>query len=90
MRFDADLYANPFIWYTFPTMILDIIQVVLAILLTVAILLQARGTNVGLAFGGDGSFYRTRRGIEKKLHIATVVIAVLFFGTALANSLFTF
>jgi len=71
-------------------MILDIIQVVLAILLTMGILLQARGTNVGLAFGGDGSFYRTRRGIEKKLHIATVVIAVLFFGTALANSLFTF
>ncbi len=71
-------------------MILDILQVVLAILLTGAILLQARGTNVGLAFGGDGSFYRTRRGIEKKLHIATVVIAILFFATALTNSLFTF
>lgn len=71
-------------------MILDIIQVVLAILLTVAILLQARGTNVGLAFGGDGSFYRTRRGIEKKLHVTTVALAVLFFATALANSLFTF
>ncbi len=71
-------------------MILDILQVVLALLLTGAILLQARGTNVGLAFGGDGSFYRTRRGIEKKLHIATIVVAVLFFATALANSLFTF
>ncbi len=71
-------------------MILDIIQVVLAILLTTAILLQARGANVGLAFGGDGSFYRTRRGIEKKLHITTVILAVAFFGTALANSLFTF
>ncbi len=71
-------------------MILDIIQVVLAVLLTTAILLQARGTNVGLAFGGDGSFYRTRRGIEKKLHIFTVVLAVLFFATALVNSLFSF
>ncbi len=70
-------------------MILDIIQLILAVLLMIAILIQARGTNVGLAFGGDGSFYRTRRGIEKKLHIATVILAVLFLGTALANSLFT-
>lgn len=71
-------------------MILDILQVILAILLTTAILLQARGSNVGLAFGGDGSFYRTRRGIEKKLHIATVALAILFFVTALTNSLFSF
>lgn len=69
-------------------MILDISQGILAVLLTAAILLQARGANVGLAFGGSGDFYRTRRGIEKKLHIATVILAVLFFGTALANSLF--
>lgn len=70
-------------------MILDIFQIIFAILLIIAILVQSRGTNVGLAFGGDGSFYRTRRGIEKKLHIATVVLSVLFLGTALANSLFT-
>ncbi|MEK7633024.1 MAG: preprotein translocase subunit SecG [Patescibacteria group bacterium] len=69
-------------------MILDILQAVLAVLLSTAILLQARGASVGLAFGGSGDFYRTRRGIEKKLHVATVVLAILFFGTALANSLF--
>jgi protein translocase SecG subunit len=70
-------------------MILDIAQVILAVLLTASILLQARGSSVGLAFGGDGSFYRTRRGIEKKLHVATVVFAILFLLTSLANSLFT-
>ncbi len=86
----VDLYGTGPIWYAFRTMILDIVQVVLAILLTTAILLQARGASVGLAFGGSGDFYRTRRGIEKKLHIATVVLAVLFFGVALANSLFSF
>lgn len=69
-------------------MILDIIQVILAVLLTTAILLQARGASVGLAFGGDGSFYRTRRGIEKKLHIATIVLAVVFLLVSLANTLF--
>lgn len=70
-------------------MILDIAQAILAVLLTTSILVQARGANVGLAFGGDGSFYRTRRGIEKKLHIATIVFAILFLGVSLANSLFT-
>lgn len=71
-------------------MILDIIHIVLAVILITAILLQSRGANVGLAFGGDGSFYRTRRGIEKKLHILTVIVAILFFITALLNSLFAF
>ncbi len=71
-------------------MILDIVQAILAIVLTGAILLQARGANVGLAFGGDGSFYSTRRGIEKKLHIATIIFAIAFVLTALGNSLFSF
>ena len=71
-------------------MILNVVQIVLAILLGTAILLQARGSGVGLAFGGDGNVYRTRRGIEKRLHALTIVLAVLFFGAALANTLFAF
>lgn len=71
-------------------MILNIAQLILAILLTGAILLQARGSGAGIAFGGDGNVYRTRRGVEKKLHAATVVLVVLFLGTALANVLFSF
>jgi len=53
-------------------------QVVIAILLMVAILLQNRGTGVGGVFAGTGGVYLTKRGIEKKLHIATIVLAVLF------------
>jgi preprotein translocase subunit SecG len=71
-------------------MILNISQLVLAILLTAAILMQARGSGAGIAFGGDGNVYRTRRGVEKKLHAATVALAVLFLGVALANVLFSF
>lgn len=71
-------------------MILDIALLVLAVALSAAILVQARGANLGLAFGGDGNVYRTRRGLEKKLHVFTVILAVLFFGTALANALFSF
>ena len=69
-------------------MYLTIIQVILALLLTGAILLQAKGVGLGAGFGGDGNVYRTKRGIEKKLHNATILIAILFLGTSLANALF--
>lgn len=68
-------------------MVLNIIEIVLAALLIAGILLQARGSGLGAAFGGDNNVYRTRRGIEKRLHSATVIIAVAFFGVALANAL---
>ena len=71
-------------------MILDIILLVLSVLLGGAILLQARGASLGIAFGGDGNVYRTRRGVEKKLHIFTIILVVLFFATALLNALFSF
>ncbi len=62
-------------------------QIVLAILLTAAILLQARGTGLGAAFGGSGNVYRTKRGVEKKLFQFTIALSILFFGVALANAL---
>lgn len=70
-------------------MVLNIIQVVLAVFLIAAILLQARGSGLGAAFGGDSNIYRTRRGIEKRLHIATIILVIAFLGVSLANTLFT-
>lgn len=67
--------------------ILNISQIVLAILLIAAILLQARGTGLGSAFGGGGNVYRTKRGAEKKLFQLTIVLSILFFGVALTNAL---
>jgi preprotein translocase subunit SecG len=54
-------------------------QILVAILLSVIILLQAKGSGIGSALGGgtSGSF-RTRRGVEKTLFQLTIVIAVLF------------
>lgn len=69
-------------------MILDIIQLISAVLLVVVILLQNRGTGLGAAFGGDGNVYRTKRGLEKTLSIATIIIAVVFLATALINVLY--
>jgi len=67
--------------------IFNIAQAVLAALVIATILLQARGTGMGAAFGGDGNVYRTKRGIEKRLFQATIVFSILFFGVALANVL---
>ena len=68
-------------------LILSIAQAVLAGLVIVTILLQARGTGLGSAFGGEGNVYRTKRGIEKRLFQATIVLSILFVGVALANVL---
>jgi len=69
-------------------MILNILQIVISVLLVVAILLQQRGSGLSSAFGGDSSIYRTKRGLEKSLHIFTIVLAVLFLVTALLNILY--
>lgn len=55
-----------------------IIQIVLAVTLMGLILLQAKGSGLGSAFGGEMGFYRTKRGFEKLLFRATIVIASLF------------
>lgn len=68
--------------------LVTLIQIVLAVLLTALILLQQRGAAMGTAFGGGGEFYGTKRGAEKVLFLATVIVAVLFLGLALANVLF--
>ncbi|MDA0208350.1 MAG: preprotein translocase subunit SecG [bacterium] len=68
-------------------MIFTIISVILAIFLTGLILMQARGAGLGAGFGGDGNVFTTKRGIEKRLHQTTIVVAILFFASLLANIL---
>ncbi|OIO46597.1 MAG: preprotein translocase subunit SecG [Parcubacteria group bacterium CG1_02_39_15] len=64
---------------------LPILQIVVAAILSILILLQQRGTALGSAFGGEGGFYATRRGIQKKLFWATVVFGFLFVALAILN-----
>lgn len=67
---------------------LPIIQIVIAILLIASILFQQRGTALGSAFGGEGGFYATRRGFQKKLFIVSIILGVLFIAFAFINLLF--
>lgn len=64
----------------------NIAQIVLAVLLIITILLQQKGSGLGAAFGGgDGGATQTRRGPEKAIFITTIVLSILFLGTALAR-----
>lgn len=62
---------------------LQLIQIIIAILLMVVILLQNRGTGLSGVFGGSNNVYLTKRGFEKKLFVATIVLSVVFFGMSL-------
>ncbi|MDD3005987.1 MAG: preprotein translocase subunit SecG [Candidatus Pacebacteria bacterium] len=64
---------------------IDIAQAVIAVLLIVSILLQNRGTGLSETFGGDSgnSSYQTKRGFDKFLFRASIVIAVAFLGIAI-------
>lgn len=68
--------------------LLPYVQIILSVLLVGAILLQRTGAQVGGAFGGSdnlSSAYHTRRGFEKALFSATIVIAILFAVSALVT-----
>lgn len=63
-------------------------QLAVAVLLVAAILLQQKGQALGSAFGGsEAGFYATRRGFQKKLYWATIVLGGLFILLSLANLL---
>ena len=49
-----------------------------AVLLIFFILLQSRGVGLSSTFGGDGAFYRTRRGPEKLLFNLTIFLITSF------------
>ncbi len=53
-------------------------QIIVSIALIAAVLLQARGTGLSGAFGGDSAVYRSRRGVERRLWQFTILLLVLF------------
>ncbi|HVZ75749.1 MAG TPA: preprotein translocase subunit SecG [Candidatus Paceibacterota bacterium] len=65
--------------------IIPYIQIVVSVALIICVLLQQTGASMGGAFGGDNfsASYHTRRGLEKTLFYATIIL-----GTVLALSSF--
>lgn len=67
--------------------ILQVLQIVSAILVIGSILLQAQGGGLSPAFGGGGEFYRSRQSLEKVLIGITIassfslaLISILLLG----------
>ncbi|MBM3272240.1 preprotein translocase subunit SecG [Candidatus Kaiserbacteria bacterium] len=69
--------------------ILPYAQIGLSALLIAAIILQQTGASLGGAFGADNfsSGFHTRRGFERTLFYATIVLGVLFALSALISIL---
>lgn len=63
-------------------LIFTIIHIIIAIALIAVVLLQSSTGGLGSAFGG-GEAYRTKRGAERVVFIATIVLAVLFLTTSI-------
>jgi preprotein translocase subunit SecG len=58
---------------------LTLAQIVLAIALIVLVVLQAKDAGLSQMFGGgDMGVFKTRRGVEKTMFQATIVLAVAF------------
>lgn len=57
----------------------------ISVVLIILVVLQAR--TAGMANRDSSSIYRTRRGLEKTLHQATIALAVAFLLLALITSL---
>lgn len=67
--------------------LLQVIMAASSVLMIVCILLQQRGASLGAGFGSSGELFTTRRGTDKSLYEATIILAVVFVGSLLAGLL---
>jgi protein translocase SecG subunit len=64
--------------------VLFILQIIVALLLVGAVLLQAPEGGLSPVFGGGGEMYRSKRNVEKFLVVATIVLSSLLVILSLA------
>jgi preprotein translocase subunit SecG len=65
---------------------LDIALIITSITLIVFVILQSKGAGLGGLTGADtGGIFTARRGIEKVLFRATVIVSTIFFLLAIAT-----
>lgn len=66
----------------------EVVQIIVSVALIISILLQVRGAGLGSVFGGTGTVFKTRRGIDRLLFRMTIIFVVVFvvvsiFGAAI-------
>ncbi len=66
----------------------NIALIITSIALIFSVILQSKGAGLGGLAGGDtGGVFTARRGVEKTLFHATIVLSVIFFALAIAATL---
>ncbi len=64
---------------------LNIALIIISVLLIVSVILQSKGAGLGGLSGADaGSVFTARRGVERTLFLATIVLSVIFFALVIA------
>ncbi len=61
-------------------MFMNILQIIVSVTLILVVLLQVKGSGFGAALGGmsGGGVYRTKRGLERTLFQATILLVIVF------------
>ena len=66
--------------------ILPWLQIVFAVLMVAGILVQRSEEGLGSAFGGaNGGTVYAKRGLEKKIFIGTIILAILFIASSILS-----
>ncbi len=65
------------------TNFLLISQIILSVIISGAVLLQAQGSGFGTTWSGGGETYHTRRGLEKVIFYLTIVAILAFAAVSL-------
>lgn len=63
--------------------ILTIVDMLIMVALIITVALQNKSSGLSNVFGGGGNVVSTRRGSDKYLFYATIVLGVLFAGVSL-------
>lgn len=65
---------------------LDVGLIITSIALIASVILQSKGGGLGGLVGGDtGGIFSARRGIEKTLFQATIILSIIFFILAIVT-----
>lgn len=63
-----------------------VVQIILCLILIGLVMLQGSGSGLGSAFSGGGT-YRSRKGIERGVFLATIGVGILFAVSSILNIL---
>ncbi len=69
--------------------IINIVEIVVAVLLIVSILIQNKGAGLSSTFGGEFGGYYSKRGFEKFLVWFSIALSAIFIVLAIVNLVLT-